>query len=153
MKNVPHSLKNLTLVFSQQRLGYALLFVCLASSMSCTKPEMERRDVFMERQDIFEEPTRLEIQWNEVLVLGADESQPKEYLFGQIGAIATDSDQNIYVADRQAWGIKVYDSSGRYLHTIGHRGQGPGEFQRITSLYIDKNDHLLVLAVCRRSPL
>jgi hypothetical protein len=35
---------------------------------------------------------------------------------------------NVYVMDMGDVNIKVYDSQGRFLRTIGRKGQGPGEF-------------------------
>lgn len=42
----------------------------------------------------------------------------------------------VYVADTGAHNIEVFDASGRYLRTIGGPGDGPGEFNRPTYLYI-----------------
>ena len=51
-----------------------------------------------------------------------------EYLFGSIGSIAVDDDLNVYVLDEQAQHVRVFDSAGVYLRTLGRRGEGPGEF-------------------------
>ena len=54
---------------------------------------------------------------------------PEEYLFGTVGAITVDDDHNVYVLDGQARHVRVYDSAGTYVATLGRRGEGPGEFQ------------------------
>lgn len=35
---------------------------------------------------------------------------------------------NIYILDWREVGIKVFDSTGHFLRTVGRKGQGPGEF-------------------------
>ena len=42
--------------------------------------------------------------------------------------------KRIYVADTYAHDIKVFDDDGRLVATIGHRGEGPGEFNFPTFL-------------------
>ena len=54
---------------------------------------------------------------------------PEEYLFGSVRAIAVDVDHNVYVLDGQARHVRVFDSAGTYVETLGRRGEGPGEFQ------------------------
>ena len=54
---------------------------------------------------------------------------PEEYLFGSVRAIAVDDDYNVYVLDGQARHVRVFDSAGTYIETLGRRGEGPGEFQ------------------------
>ncbi len=68
----------------------------------------------------------------------------EEYMFQQIGSIAVDEDERIYISDWKESHIKVYNQSGEYLRTIGRRGQGPGEFQRITRIQILKQNELFV---------
>lgn len=49
-------------------------------------------------------------------------------VFGSIGAVAFDADENLYVLDRQNARISVFDSVGRHVRTLGRRGGGAGEF-------------------------
>ena len=53
---------------------------------------------------------------------------PEEYLFGSVRSIAVDDEHNVYVLDGQARHVRVYDSDGTYLKTLGREGEGPGEF-------------------------
>ncbi len=60
----------------------------------------------------------------------------EEYMLGSVGALwATDSE--IYVIDRQAPAVRVYDWDGRYSRDVGAPGQGPGEYIRPSSVYVD----------------
>lgn len=53
---------------------------------------------------------------------------PEEYLFGNVESVAVDDDRNTYVLDGQAQHVRVFDSAGVYVETLGRRGEGPGEF-------------------------
>ena len=52
----------------------------------------------------------------------------EEYLFGSISSIAVNDDRDLYVLDGQAQHVRVFDSAGVYVETLGRRGEGPGEF-------------------------
>ena len=51
---------------------------------------------------------------------------PEELLFGWIRSIAVDADHNVYAFDDQAQEVRVFDSAGQYVETLGGRGEGPG---------------------------
>ena len=53
-------------------------------------------------------------------------------------------DGKIFVSDRDAHLIKVYNSNGELLYEFGRYGTGDGEFDRPTGLAVDKTGHLLV---------
>lgn len=89
-------------------------------------------------------PDRLDITLNEVLVIGAEEADSTEYLFGSLTSVVPGPDGHIYVADRQTSNIRVFDPSGTYVRTLGRRGEGPGEFERIETMAFDASDYLLV---------
>lgn len=63
----------------------------------------------------------------EELRLGV-ENGPEEYMLGSVSSLAVSDDGTMYVADRQPPSIRVYDSDGAFVRTMGRRGQGPGEF-------------------------
>ncbi len=44
-------------------------------------------------------------------------------------SLAVDASGRIYVADSKPEVIKVFGPDGRFLHTIGREGEGPGEFK------------------------
>ena len=69
---------------------------------------------------------------------------PEEYLFGRIWSIAVNDDGTVYVLDQQAQHVRVFDSLGVYLETLGRRGQGPGEFSRAEAIAVLPDRRLIV---------
>jgi hypothetical protein len=70
--------------------------------------------------------------------------EPSEYVFGSIGGIAVDSRGRIFVLDDHAQHIRVYSSDGVFLHTVGSRGEGPGELQTAWPPLVGPGDTLFV---------
>ena len=56
-----------------------------------------------------------------------ERDKDEESLFISITSIGIDDEENIYVLDRKACQIKVFDKNGKFLRNIGRKGQGPGE--------------------------
>ena len=50
----------------------------------------------------------------------------------------------IFVSDREAHLVKVYNSTGKFLYEFGRYGSGDGELNHPTGLAVDKTEHLLV---------
>ena len=66
-----------------------------------------------------------------------------EYVFGDVASLAAD-DERIYVLDRMANTVRVYDLDGQHLFDIGRPGDGPGEFRRPWVLGLADGGRLLV---------
>lgn len=79
---------------------------------------------------------------NEELSLGKGESE--ESMLLAPAAVDIDQNGNIYVIDRKAVQIKVYDPQGNFVRAIGRRGQGPGEFQTIWSFQVTPQQTIFV---------
>jgi hypothetical protein len=62
------------------------------------------------------------------LIIPTDGAGP-ESLFHNAKDLAVDSSGNIYVLDAGNRRVQVFDRNGKFLRTLGGRGQGPGEFQ------------------------
>ena len=70
-----------------------------------------------------------------VLVIEEDH----DLIFGRIGSLTSDSDGDLYVGDNQMIHIKHFDRNGDFVGTIGREGRGPGEFSRITNMFIARD--------------
>lgn len=74
----------------------------------------------------------------EVRIVGPPEG------FGAIEAVAADADDNIYVLDRMAQQVFVFDPSGAWSHAIGRPGEGPGELSRAAGVSIGPDNRVWV---------
>jgi len=59
----------------------------------------------------------------------SDKAFPSDIYFQNPRGIAIDAAGRVYVADSDANHLKVFGRDGKFLRTIGRKGQGPGEFQ------------------------
>jgi hypothetical protein len=66
------------------------------------------------------------------------------YMLGAIADIAVSEAGDIYVWDRVAPAIRVYNAAGKYVRTIGGRGSGPGDYRAGAALAIAPNGNLLM---------
>jgi len=86
-------------------------------------------------------PTKLVLK--EELSIGEKEGREEEMLY-EPREIDADEDGNIYILDRKAIHIKVFDSRGKFVRTIGKKGQGPGEFENPSGIRITPQKEILV---------
>jgi hypothetical protein len=70
-----------------------------------------------------------------------------DILFGLPSQIVHDADGNIYILDGQLSEIQVFSPSGEYLRTVGREGEGPGEFQAVSDMYLASNGLLGVVRI------
>jgi hypothetical protein len=66
-------------------------------------------------------------------------------VFGEPVAVAVDGAGRIYVLDRQAAEVRVFDAGGSPIRVLGGRGGGPGELANPTGLAWDPDGRLWVL--------
>lgn len=81
---------------------------------------------------------------HEHLIIGDDEEAPSEHLFYYPELVRTDSRGNIYVKDGTSAAVLVFDANGRYVTTVGKRGEGPGELREVYGMHVDGDDRLIV---------
>jgi hypothetical protein len=71
-------------------------------------------------------------------------NEPEEELFGSSQSILIDSKGNLIVADRDAGEIRLFDETCRFVAATGRLGQGPGEFQWISSMVTGEDGRIIV---------
>jgi len=95
------------------------------------------------KQGLWDSGGKAKIRLVQEVQIGKLDGQ-EEYLFVYISDVAVNGKGDIYIADRQLNEVRKFDREGRYLLTIGRKGQGPGEFQSIRTLSLNKQNDLFV---------
>jgi hypothetical protein len=80
---------------------------------------------------------QIKLDLQEDLSIGSEDD--KNYMFYRVRGIAVDNQGNIYVADMSNFRVQKFNRNGKYLMTIGRKGQGPGEFEQPTKILIDES--------------
>lgn len=92
---------------------------------------------------------KMRIIFKEELSIGLIEGD-ENYMFSGTICFNTDGDGNFYVSDMETLRIQKYSPEGKYLLTIGRKGQGPGEFRSLSVVRFDKDDNLYICDVTGR---
>lgn len=126
-----------------------LIILCFIVAESCKKQktkwegsvEIESGVTFVKnpKEPIYGE---IVLDLEEDLSIGRDDSD--NYLFHRVRDIAVNSQRNIYVLDSGNFRIQKFDTNGQYLQTIGNKGQGPGEFESPSRIFLDSRDYIYV---------
>jgi hypothetical protein len=87
--------------------------------------------------------SNLEVKLDLVRTIGGLDAE-ENLSFREPSDIVRDSTGNLYFLDAGNNRIQKLDSEGKFIKTIGRKGQGPGEFQRAISMDIDKDNNLFV---------
>ncbi len=74
----------------------------------------------------------LKVQLEELWRIGGEEDE--ENLLGVIDRVLVDDDGNVYLLDIQLVEVQVFDPDGEYVHSLGKRGDGPGEVRNARDL-------------------
>lgn len=71
----------------------------------------------------------------------------KEFEFISVGAMEITSTGDYIIIDGKQGKIFQFDSSGRYIRSIGNQGEGPGEYNIITAMDIDNKDNFYLFDI------
>lgn len=85
----------------------------------------------------------------QVLEIGALEGSPQE-VFGLIRDATIGTDGTLFVLDARYNEVRVFDSTGAFVASVGRPGRGPGEFVRPLSVALDSAQRLLVGDITRQ---
>ncbi|HEX9692043.1 MAG TPA: 6-bladed beta-propeller [Gemmatimonadales bacterium] len=72
-------------------------------------------------------------QVDEVVRIGALDVEGPAML-GQVTAVEADAQGRLWVFEGQAQELRVFDTTGAHVRTIGRRGGGPGEFEQVIGM-------------------
>ncbi|NTV81008.1 MAG: 6-bladed beta-propeller, partial [Candidatus Aminicenantes bacterium] len=76
--------------------------------------------------------------------IGDIDTEDENVAFNYPADVAVDGDGNIYILDAANSRIQKFGPDGRFLATIGRKGQGPGEFIFPDAIGFDKDGNLIV---------
>lgn len=107
-----------------------LIFVSLSMLFSGCNTGTENDDV------------KIDANLQEVLTISEETTDSP--LFAFVYDAVSDNQGNIYFVDPSTQNIHSFDAIGSYRWTIGGRGQGPGEFQFVSSIHTDDENRLYV---------
>ena len=85
----------------------------------------------------------IELELEVDLSIGGEDVD-ENYMFRRVSGIEVNKEGNIFVLDSRECRIQIYDKDGKYLKTIGRKGEGPGEFQRALRMTLDSKGKLYV---------
>lgn len=87
--------------------------------------------------------TNLEVKLELVRTIGGLDAE-ENLSFNNPSDIVQDSTGNLYILDFGNKRIQMLDPEGKFIRSIGRKGQGPGEFQSPYSMDIDSDNSLFV---------
>lgn len=67
-----------------------------------------------------------------------------EYSFGAINEVEVSEEGHIYVFDRQVPALREYDATGKYVRTIGQKGEGPGEYTQVNGVALHRDGRIVL---------
>jgi hypothetical protein len=85
-----------------------------------------------------------ELSMQRILTIGEGIPSSEGLMCPDSSRLAEDSRGRFFVGPSCDEQVLVYDAAGKLLGTLGRRGQGPGEFETIGYLWVDRQDRLYV---------
>ena len=126
---------------------YAILFIFF----SCTKKSHEFKIEVIDNVEIafnsetplYSEKNNL-IELKKILTIGEEEGD-ENYVLNKPFFMGVDSSCNIYILDFGDSKVLIYDKCGKYIHSFGRKGRGPGEFLTPFPGFISNNHNLSII--------
>ncbi len=76
--------------------------------------------------------------------LAVGQSDNPDEALSEVGTIVVDKEGNIFALDSKEKKVKVFDSRGKYLRSIGKPGQGPGEVDMPSGIQMTTGGELVI---------
>lgn len=116
---------------SKKKPEYPVIIETIDGVKVFTNPDFPRDGVFT-------------YELEEELSIGGDVND-EDYIFHRPQDVKATDDGKIFVMDWGDSSFKIYDKEGKYIRTIGGRGQGPGEFGRFIFFSIGPDKKVYVM--------
>ena len=124
-------------------LGLALVCPAYAQDKPVWKGKIEYEDgvkvIKNPKEPLFGE---IIFELEEDLVIGNEEDENKAFYRGIRYNI--DREGNIFISDVGNYRVQKFDKNGKYIMTLGRKGQGPGEFLDVGIITFDQNENIYV---------
>jgi len=151
MKRGSHMKAKILFIFTTLFFSLFILLCASGQQKPQWKGKIEEKDgiiiVKNPKEPMYQEDV---FSLEEELIIEAKETNQEEEVFQAIVSLAIDNQGNIYVLDKKAGNVKVFDVNGKFLKTIGRKGGGPGEFGTPESCVLTPNNELCVYDSGRR---
>ncbi len=120
-----------------------IVFACLASHLGA-QASRDSAGVRIVKVDgaALNRPASLQIATEPSLLLGQGYSQMEE--FNEVVDVLRLASGNFVVVNRGTNELRFFDPQGRYLHSSGRTGRGPGEYLSISAVALLPSDTILV---------
>lgn len=122
------------------------LFFALHPSFLESQPKWKGKIVYENGVKVVKNPAEpfygeWKFELEKDLVIGEKEESS---LFASPRDVKIDSAGNIYILDPKAYKIHKFSKEGKYLLSMGRKGEGPGEFVLAFDFHVDKRGNVFV---------
>ncbi len=115
---------------------------CLSKQDTNTKETKKGISIVHNQKPVWGKNPEVELEF--IRSIGVEESENENYQLFYVSDVVKDKKDNYYILDLGNNRIQKYGPDGRYISTIGRKGQGPGDFLVPRCVVINKGD-LVVL--------
>ncbi len=122
---------------------FMILSACSKKPESAASVEVIDGIEYVHNTETPSHPNKTVILEQDLKIEGEDEDG--NIILYKPGNFVVDEKENIYINDTGDMAIKVFDKNGQFMHTIGAKGTGPGEFQSVRYMAILPGGGLLIL--------
>jgi len=91
-----------------------------------------------------ETPRYGDFAFNLVEDLAFGDEDNEAYLFPRGATLSIDNKGAFYICDYGNKRVQVFDREGRFVRTLGHVGQGPGEYTFPSSVHVDADGNVYI---------
>lgn len=78
------------------------------------------------------------------LAIGTAVATEGPYQFSSIGALTVDGRGRVFAYDDGSGELRVFDSGGVYIRSVGRQGGGPGEYRHVAGIATTPDGRLVV---------